>query len=300
MRRIAGIAGLLLCAAPWTVIAQEAAPILARAMTLQPPVWVERAGLRQALAPGAALYPGDQITTGSRGRLHLELEDSSEIKLGSAAEFALPELQVVDDGSESGLLKGSLKVLKGALRFTSGALAALRKRNLDVYVGPTITAGIRGTDIYASSATDEELLCLLEGRIEVSSPGQDMQVMDQPRSFFVVPRGQAPRPIAPTPQAKLATWLPQTEMAEGRAALEAGGRFRLVLLSVGSAAQAEREAQRLSALGYATQIQPETQQGRTRYRLTLPGFASHADADRFRRALPPEFGLKSAWVLAPG
>lgn len=297
--RVIGIAGAMaLGVMSWTASAQETAPVLARAALLQPPVWLERAGERQALRPGAAVYAGDRFETGARGRLQLELEDSSTLKLGSSAQLELPALQVVDDGAE-GLLKGTLKVLRGAFRYTAGALAGLRKRELDVYVGPTITAGIRGTDFWARSEPGQELLCLLEGQLEVGSPGYPSQVMDQPRTFYVVPRGQPPRPIAPTPPDKLPTWLPQTEMDVASVALSAAGRFRLVLRSLGTEAQAQREAERLAALGYATELQAYGAPGQTRYRILLPGFETREAAQRYARALPASLGLPLPWVLAP-
>lgn len=299
MMRVMPVAGaMLLAALSWSAFAQETAPILARAVLLQPPVWVERGGERQALAPGAALYPGDRFETGERGRLQLELEDSSTVKLGSGAQFELPALQIVEDGAE-GLLKGTLKVLRGAFRYTAGALAGLRKRELDVYVGPTVTAGVRGTDFWGKSEASQDLLCLLEGRVEVGSPGHPSQVMDQPNTFYVVPRGQPPRPIVPTPPDKLPTWLPQTEMEPGTA-LSASGRFKLVLRSLGSAAQAQREVARLGALGYATEVQAYDAGRQTRYRLLLPGFDSREAAQRYARTLPANLGLPLPWVLSPG
>lgn len=288
---------VLLCSTALPALAQ--APVLARAMTLQPPVWVERGDGREALRPGAAIYAGDRFETGAGGRLHLELEDSSTVKLGENARFQLPALQVVDDGSESGLLKGALKVLKGAFRFTTGALSGLRKRELDVYVGPTITAGIRGTDIFAKSDDTQELLCLLEGVVQVSSPGQPEQTMDQPRTFYVVPRGQPPKPIMPTPEAKLATWLPSTEMNPAEAALEAGGRHALVLLSVATEAQAAGEAARLTALGYPVDVVAGLSKGQQRYRVVLGGFGSRNDALRYARSVKQRLGIGGSWVMSP-
>ncbi|HSW13401.1 MAG TPA: SPOR domain-containing protein [Solimonas sp.] len=273
--------------------------VLARAMLLQPPAWIEHGEQRSALRPGAAIFPGDRIETGAGGRVHVELEDSSTIKLGEKAGFELPALKVVDDGSETGLLQGSLKLLRGAFRYTTGALSGLRKRDLAVYVGPAVTAGIRGTDIFVKSDDSQDLLCLLEGQVEVSSPGQDPQTMDQPNTFYVVPRGQPPRPIAPTPPAKLATWLPATEPAKGEAALEAGGRVRLVLVSVGSEEQASGEAQRLQALGYPAEVLAGEARAGTRYRVVLGGFTSKPEAQRYARTLQQRLGIRGAWAMPP-
>jgi hypothetical protein len=272
------------------------APILARAAVLQPPVWVERDGSRTALRPGAPLYAGDHYETGPGGRLHIETEDASTIKLGENAQFQLPVLAIVDDGSEGGLFRGALKVLKGAFRFTTSALGVLRKREVDVSIGPTITAGIRGTDIWGKSEDSQELLCLLEGKVQVSSPGQPEQTMDQPQTFYVVPRDQAPLPIQPTPEGKLAKWALQTEMDPSAAALQASGRFRVVLASFANEAQATHEAARLAQLGYAADVLS----AQTRFRVVMTGFESKAEAARFAGALRGKLGLQQPWVMAPG
>ncbi|PPE75928.1 hypothetical protein C3942_03340 [Solimonas fluminis] len=279
-------------------LAAAQAPELARAMTLQPPVWVERGDTREPLRPGAAVFPGDRLSTGPGGRLHLELEDSSTIKLGEDAEFEMPALQVIDDGSDSGLLKGVLKLARGAFRFTTGALSQFRKRELDIRIGPTVTAGIRGTDIWGRSESSQELLCLIEGSISVSSPGYPEQPMDQPRSFYVVPRGQPPRPVAATPPGKLEGWVPLTEMADAPA-LQSGGRYRLVLLSVGTEKQAAGEASRLAALGYATDVLASETPAGPRYRLLLGGFASYEDAQQYRRIAADRLKITGSWVMRP-
>jgi len=286
---------VVLCALP----AAAAQPVLARAMLLQPPVWVERGSQREPLRAGAAIYPGDRFETGAGGRLQLELEDSSTVKLGEQAGFELPALQVVDDGSEGGLLKGSLKLLRGALRYTTGALSGLRRREFDVYVGPTITSGIRGTDVFAKSESTQDLLCLLEGQVQVSSPGFEAQTMDRPNTFYVVPRGQPPKPISPTPPAKLQTWLPSTEMNPAAPALEAGGRHRLVLLSFTTAAQAQGEAARLAALGYPVEVLVSETSSGTRHRIVLPGFASKPAAQRYAAVVKKRLGIAGSWVLLP-
>lgn len=279
--------------------ASAQAPELARAMILQPPVWLERGDQRQPLHPGATVFPGDSISTGAGGRLHLELEDSSTIKLGEGADFEMPALQVIDDGSDTGLLKGVLKLAKGAFRFTTGALSQFRKRELDVHIGPTVTTGIRGTDVFGKSDDAQDLLCLLEGSVQVWSLDAPVQTMDRPNTFYVVPRGQPPKPISPTPPDKLETWLPSTEMRSQEPALEAGGRYRLVLLSVATEKQATGEAARLAALGYPVDVLASQTQAGPRHRVVLGGFARYEDAQQYRRIATERLKITGSWVMRP-
>ncbi|MDM4770004.1 FecR family protein [Solimonas sp. SE-A11] len=299
MRLQGGLQGLACVTLLASGAATAQAPELARAMTLQPPVWVERGEQRKPLRPGATVFPGDRISTGAGGRLHLELEDSSTIKLGEGADFAMPALQVIDDGSDTGLLKGVLKLAKGAFRFTTGALAQFRKRDLDVHIGPTVTTGIRGTDVFGKSDDTQDLLCLLEGSVQVWSPDTPAQTMDQPRTFYVVPRGQPPKPISPTPQDKLDSWLPSTEMRPQEAALNAGGRYRLVLLSVGTEKQAAGEAARLAALGYPVDVLASETPTGPRHRVVLGGFARYEDAQQYRGIVSERLRISGSWVMRP-
>lgn len=289
------LASLFLSSSP--AVAADSSSILARAVALQPPVWVERDGGRAALGPGAPLYPGDRYQTGPGARLHLELEDGSTVKLGESAQFDLPALALVDDGSRDGVLKGALKVVKGAFRFTTSALGALRRRDLDVYIGPTITAGIRGTDIWGKADASRELICLIEGRIEVSSRGSAAQVMDKPLTYYTVPRDQPPQPVIDAPHEEIAGWVPQTELVPDDLVQFAGGRYRLVLASFGALPQAGAESRRLSALGYATDVLAVPG---GRYRVLMSGFGSRGEALRFAQLLRRRLGIAAPWVMAPG
>lgn len=266
----------------------------ARVALLQPPAWIERAGTQGALPPGAMLRPGDRIETGAAGRVHLALADGSVVKLGSEAQFELPALTA--DGE---VLRGVLRVVKGAFRYTTLALGALRRRELDVHIGPTITAGIRGTDIWGKSDPARELLCLIEGSVEVASPGAAPQRMDQPLTFYVVPRGEPPLPVQPTPPGQIEQWAVQTEMRAQAPALRADGARSVALASYAARVEAQAAAARLSAEGYAAEVIAARVRGVARHRLVLRGFGSLEDARAFLDTAR-QLGFPTPWVLPPG
>src|SRR5687768_3328990 len=60
---------------------------------MQAPVWIERSGIRQPLQAGAALLPGDRLSTGKDARLVLNMPDDSTVKLGEKVQFEIRELQ---------------------------------------------------------------------------------------------------------------------------------------------------------------------------------------------------------------
>ena len=53
------------------------------------PAWVEREAHSIPLAPGDRLVAGDVVTTGRSGRVWLEAEDGSVIKLGQDTRFVV-------------------------------------------------------------------------------------------------------------------------------------------------------------------------------------------------------------------
>jgi hypothetical protein len=95
----------------------------------------------------------------------------------------------------------------------------------------TVTAGIRGTDLWGKAAPDRDIVCLIEGRIEVSRGGDPTITMDQPLSFYIAPRGQPPLLVQPVNPDQLKQWAAETEVETGRGAARRGGKWKVVLAS---------------------------------------------------------------------
>ena len=134
---------------------------------VQMPAWVERAsagaGRRIPLAPGMELRGGDEVKTGTGSRLYIKLAEGSLVKLGENASLKLLDLQP----DRGGFFKAALNVLEGAFRFTTDALARERRRDVSIRIA-TVTAGIRGTDLWGKSMPERQIVCLIEGNIEVA------------------------------------------------------------------------------------------------------------------------------------
>ncbi|HVT36661.1 MAG TPA: FecR domain-containing protein [Nevskiaceae bacterium] len=282
------------------VPAQAAAPSYAHVEALQPPAWVLRGDARTALAPGMPLYAGERYLTGEHARVHFALDDGSVVKLGEQAEFSLPRLSLKKGQDQTAVLQGALQLLKGAFRFTTSVLGHLKRRELDIAVGPTITAGIRGTDIWGESDSEQELLCLIEGKLDVRSPGQSAVTMDQPKTFYVVPRGQGPQPVVATPPEKLEGWIPQTELIGQEVSLHARARWSLVLAQYLEVARARERVAQLDAAGYPVSIVQRPSKDIVLQALVTEGFRSRDDAQRYAAELQQKFDfVQKPQVLAP-
>ena len=101
-----------------------------------------------------------------------------------------------------------------------------------------------------------------------------------------------------SPDAVIAAALAQTETNPAQASLRQDGRYRVVLASVGTPPQADREVARLGELGYPLDVLPQPAEGQTRYRLVIGGLPDHAQARRLVLALKQRLGV-TGWVLVP-
>jgi hypothetical protein len=257
-----------------TVLAGAAQAAATTVTAVNMPAWLERDGHIKPLAPGFALQSSDVLRTGAGARVLLTLPEGSQVKLGEDAVFRLDNLNV-SDGTKTPFT-GVLNVIKGAFRFTTGLLAKTRQREVDVHIA-TVTAGIRGTDIWGKSDEEKDLVCLLEGHISVQHDGESgFATMDQPLDFYVAPKGKPALPIAKVDANKVTQeWAPQTEPQPGKGLVQAGGRWKLTVASVDQQADALKWYDTLRDAGYDARIRPA---GEGKWAVRLEGLASERDA----------------------
>ncbi|MBK7422955.1 MAG: FecR domain-containing protein [Propionivibrio sp.] len=151
--------------------------------SVQMPAWVEHNGVRQPLEPGKVLQNRDRVITGADARVLIQLAEGSAVKLGENAQLDLNAL----GWRENRVFTAALDVARGAFRFTTDVFAKLQQRRAVNVRIATITAGIRGTDLWGSSDAERDLVCLLEGRITVWHPEDEVREMSEALSFYVVP-----------------------------------------------------------------------------------------------------------------
>lgn len=275
------LAGFLSCAQAATLVAG-----------VNMPAWLERDGVRRPLQAGTTLQSSDVISTGPGARVLLTLPEGSEIKLGENAVFRADVLGS-SDGRKSAFT-ATLDVVKGAFRFTTALFAKERNREVDIRVA-TVTAGIRGTDVWGKSDDTRDIVCLLEGKIAVSREGEATQSMDQPLSFYIAPKNQPSLPLAMVdPQKVKQEWMPQTELQAGKGVSNSKGAWHLTVATVDSQADALRWLDTLNNAGYAGKIQPAADGGK--YRVQVMHLASAQDAKALGERLQAELSAPEAGV----
>lgn len=242
-----------------------------RVTGVQSPAWVERNGARTPIGPGVLLQQGDRVLTGPGGRVHVQLPEGSTVKLGAGAQLNVDQLN--DSNGQQSLFQSSLNVLRGAFRFTTSAIGKLRQRDVSIRVA-SVTAGIRGTDLWGRSNDEKDLVCLLEGKIAVRHDSGVAADMNEPLQFFVAPKNAAPLPVGRVDPEQVKQWAMETEMAEGQGVLDGRGPWKLQVASGLKQAQALAWYDRLREAGYPARLQPA--QGR--YAVLIKGFATELDA----------------------
>ncbi len=266
--------------APTLVKAQPAALVEG----VQMPAWVERDGKRMPVLPGMQLKPGDKLSTGPGSRLLVKLSEGSLVKLGENGSLHLKQLE-----PSKSLFKAALGVLEGAFRFTTDIAVKNRRREVSISVA-TVTAGIRGTDLWGKSAPERQIVCLIEGKIEVGAPDETPVTMDQPRQFYRREKGTT-QPVGFVEEAQLAQWAKETDIEKGKGAARRTGKWKLNLLTAANQNAALDVYDQVRAAGYGAEIIPTLAGGKRAYVVRIRGLPSKAEANALAERLRGKYGV---------
>jgi hypothetical protein len=254
---------------------------------VQMPAWVERADSGTAkkipVVPGMQLKPGDKLITGGGSRLQVRLAEGSVVKLGENGSLQLKELE-----PSKTLFKAALSVLEGAFRFTTDLAAKSRKRDVSISVA-TVTAGIRGTDLWGKSSPDRQVVCLIEGKIEVGAQNETAVVMDQPLQFYRREK-DVTQPVGLVDSAQLAQWAAETEIEKGKGAARRGGKWRVTLASGTNLDDVLKVYEQARAAGYGAELVPATANEKRIYIVRIRNLPSKAEAQALADQLKGKFG----------
>lgn len=247
---------------------------------VQMPAWLERGGRKTPLAAGMALRAGDRIVTGDGSRVLMKLSEGSLVKLGENGTLRIAEMQPGKD-----IFRAALEVLEGAFRFTTDLAFKGRKREVSVTV-EQVTIGIRGTDFWGRSRADRQIVCLIEGAIQVGAPGEAAVTMSEPRQFYQRQGGKA-LPVGLVEPAQFAQWARETDIAAGQGASRRGGRFSAELFSSSREAEARGVLGRLRDAGFAA----EMTRRKDAYVVRIRQLPSREEAQAIAARLKGKFGI---------
>jgi hypothetical protein len=273
MQRMAVLAAMIFALGNASTV-NAAAP--ARVDALQGPVWLERHGERQPLAPGAELRNRDRVLTGEGARVLIRLADGSAVKIGEQGSYAFNAMQQTPEAGRRHF-GAAIDIARGAFRLTTEIFHKYRSdRTINVRTG-TVTIGIRGTDVWGRSDAERDFVCLLEGRIVAMHPEAEPVRLDTPLAFYGADRGQAPGPVRQADPAQVAQWAQETEVQPDRGVQQSGGRWQLAYGPFDKTTVLGHY-DRLRAAGFAPRISPQASDQGYVYRLRFEHLRSEEDA----------------------
>ena len=247
---------------------------------------VLRGGVSTPLAPGMELGSRDQVRTGPRSRVVLRTADGSTVKLGEQGSFFLDNARMREDN----VFEAAMRIAEGAFRFTTEALEKFGgRREVNITV-KTVTAGIRGTDLWGKSTSDSQIVCLIAGTIEVTSPGERPFTMDRPLSFYAL-EGELSRAIATVPPDRFREWAAETETQPGRGVSRRGGKWKIAI-ATGKYDDALKIYDELRKAGYPAEIVPSKAGEKRVYGVRLSNFETREDAEFVADGLKRQAGFE--------
>ena len=252
---------------------------------VQMPAWLERDSKRVPLAPGMELRAGDRVFSGSGARVQVKLSEGSVVKLGENGRLVFAEMQPGKD-----LFKATLQVLEGAFRFTTELVGKGKKREVSVRVSQ-VTAGIRGTDFWGRSRDERQIVCLIEGAIDVGADGEKPVRMDKPLQFYQRDKGKT-QPVGLVEAKQLEQWSRETEIEAGKGAARRGGKFIVELATFDSQSGAGAISRQLQDAGYPAQVAQRKEGDKVTYTVRIRQLPSREEAQNLANRLKGKFGVK--------
>ena len=256
---------------------------------VQMPAWLERDGKRVPLAPGMELRAADRIFSGGGARVQVKLSEGSVVKLGENGRLVFAEMQPGKD-----LFKATLQVLEGAFRFTTELVGKGKKREVSVRVSQ-VTAGIRGTDLWGRSRDERQIVCLIEGAIDVGADGEKPVRMDKPLQFYQRDKGKT-QPVGLVEAKQLEQWSRETEIEAGKGAARRGGKFIVELVTLDSQSGAGAISRQLQDAGYPAQVAQRKEGDKVTYTVRIRQLPSREEAQILANRLKGKFGVKEPKV----
>jgi hypothetical protein len=236
------------------------------------------------LPAGFVLQAGDQLITGDDARVVVHFVEGGELRIGEDAviELGLATAASPAQAGSAEAAAASLDVLQGALQLLAMAAGAHHPVQLRT---PSMTAEARIADLWIKSASDGELVCVIEGSADIAPTAGGAVRLEQPMDFYLVKHDGSAPAHASTDLQQIQVWTGETALKPGSGVQVEGGRWKLELLASPNQLAALDSYEKLRHRGFAVEFVPGGSPQHRIYRVALAGLASEADA----RALEGEF-----------
>jgi hypothetical protein len=148
-----------------------AAPVARVGFAIGKVIAIDAAGVTRPLSKDSELNQGDTVNTDG-GRAQVRFIDGAYVSLQPNTQFKIDEYKY--DGKTDGTEKGSLSLLKGALRTITGAIGHVNKDTYRLHT-EAATIGIRGTE-YLASVENSLSVSVGDGAISLTNKAGELVV----------------------------------------------------------------------------------------------------------------------------
>ena len=214
----------------------------------------------------------------------IRLSEGSVVRLGANGQLRFVELNASQQ-----FFKGVLDVLEGAFRFTTDVAAKKGKRDVTIRASQ-VTTGIRGTDVWGKAGAGNEVVCLIEGQVEVVAQGEPPLKLDKPMQFYRRVDGKA-EPVGTVDKEQLDKWASQVELQRGAGIARSGGRITVDVGRFDTRAPAVALREEVRKAGYPAVMTPLRGKDQTTYVVRIRQLASRAEADALIGQLRGKYGV---------
>jgi sporulation related protein len=152
-----------------------------------------------------------------------------------------------------------------------------------------VTTGIRGTDVWGKSTPEGEIVCLIQGQVEVTPPGERPFTLDQPFTFYAL-EGNVSRPVANVTVDRFKEMAAETEEEPGRGVATRSGKWKITVGSAKTSGEAFGIYNEMRKAGFPAEIVPGKAGEARIYTVRIPNFESEKDAKSAVESLKAQAG----------
>jgi cell division septation protein DedD len=120
--------------------------------------------------------------------------------------------------------------------------------------------------------------------------------MSEANTFYVVPKGAEPLPIAPVDPKQVLVWATETDITSGAGASKRGGKWRVNLGVADSENAAFEIYDAVRAAGYPAEIHPIGVKDKRQYQVRISQLPNKAEAQQLANALKGKYGVTAPSV----
>ncbi|MDH5634139.1 MAG: FecR domain-containing protein [Gammaproteobacteria bacterium] len=277
-----------------TALATQPVPsaVAATIHSVQPPAWIFRDNKRYPAAPGVKIIKDDYLLTDRQGRIHLALANGLLARIGSSSRAGII--------NHSNYGATAIRLAFGTLRITDEMGFSSNQQQLNIITSHG-TIHVHSGDLFATSATNETVVAMIEGEVTISSGSSSRIVsLSQPLSVTRLPNLDTLPVATRDATAGFPDRVRQTDIDADSIAVTPEGAWSAHLVSLPGINPARDIARLLRRYGYPVDLRKISSGEKTWYRLSVDRLQSRHAALLLSERLKAWDTIKTPWVEQTG